>query len=104
MVVTQALATPEIGAVAWISGLFHVEQTNEDRINPAESADSASVENHVNNWTFNSKRALILGTATKQICFECSTWNAALWATPFLNSIMERLGVTRPTQRYLAIY
>src|SRR5215475_9938343 len=64
----------------------------------------SDVENHVNNWTFNSKRALILGTATKQICFECSTWNAALWATPFLNSIMERLGVTRPTQRYLAIY
>jgi len=55
MVVTQALATPEIGAVAWISGLFHVEQTNEDRINPAESADSASVENHVNNRTFTSK-------------------------------------------------
>src|SRR5262245_10228628 len=36
----------------------------------------SDVENHVNNWTFNSKRALILGTATKQICFECSTWNA----------------------------
>src|SRR5262245_2543423 len=104
MVVTKGLATPEIGAGAWISGLFHVEQFIKDRSIADDSAYSANVENHVNNWTFNSKRALILGTATKQICFECSTWNAALWATPFLNSIMERLGVTRPTQRYLAIY
>jgi len=42
MVVTKGLATPEIGAGAWISGLFHVEQFIKDRSIADDSAYSAT--------------------------------------------------------------
>jgi hypothetical protein len=42
MVVSETLATPEIGAGEWISGLFHVEQFIKSRFIPDDSRESAA--------------------------------------------------------------